>query len=183
MKKSHELVQQITARYSWDDINLTDEKQKQLMEVVNQLKPPTRTFTWFGLTRSIRDKNRLLLVFHTITGTDKTIAAQLLANEIRAELYRVDLAMVVSKYIGETERNLDTIFDRAESMGWVLFFDEADALFGKRTEIMNTEDCYYAPHTRNLHRKIEEYRGLVILSAGRRELIDRLFKNRIRYFI
>ncbi len=91
--------------------------------------------------------------------------------------------MVIDKYIGETEKNLDRLFDRAESRDWVLFFDEADALFGKRTEIMDAEYRYSDPYTSYLLQKINGYKGLVILSAGRRELIDRFFKGRIRYFV
>jgi len=183
MKKSHELIEKITARYSWDDLGLPLEKQKQLMEVVNQLKPPKRLFRWFGLTRSIRAEKKALLVLSEVTGKDKTIAAQFLANKLRAELYRLDLSMVIDKYIGETEKNLDRLFDKAESRDWVLFFDEADALFGKRTETMDAEDRYSESYTSYLLQKITGYRGLLILSAGRRKLIDRLFKDRIRYFV
>src|SRR5262249_19356192 len=117
------------------------------------------------------------------SGTGKTMAAEVLANALRLDLYRIDLAGVVSKYIGETERNLARVFDAAEDSGAVLLFDEADALFGKRTEVKDSHDRYANIEVSYLLQRMEAYRGLAILTTNRKEALDPAFLRRIRFVV
>jgi SpoVK/Ycf46/Vps4 family AAA+-type ATPase len=111
------------------------------------------------------------------------MAAEILANHLKLELYRIDLAGVVSKYIGETEKNLRKVFDAAEQAGAILFFDEADALFGKRTEVKDSHDRYANIEVNYLLQRMEEYRGLAILATNRKTALDRAFLRRLRFLV
>jgi SpoVK/Ycf46/Vps4 family AAA+-type ATPase len=122
-------------------------------------------------------------LFTGTSGTGKTLAAEVLANELGLDLYRVDLSQVVSKYIGETEKNLRQIFDAAEEGGAILFFDEADALFGKRSEVNDSHDRYANIEISYLLQRIEEYKGLAILTTNQKEDIDSAFLRRIRFIV
>jgi SpoVK/Ycf46/Vps4 family AAA+-type ATPase len=115
--------------------------------------------------------------------TGKTLAAEVLAKELILDLYRIDLGQVVSKYIGETEKNLAKIFDEAETAGAILFFDEADALFGKRSEIKDSHDRYANIEIRYLLQRIERYKGLVILSTNNKDHIGKVFLRRFQYVV
>ena len=117
------------------------------------------------------------------SGTGKTLAAEAIANEVELDLYRVDLATVVSKYIGETEKNLQRLFDAAETSGAVLLFDEADALFGKRSEVKDSHDRYANIEVAYLLQRIEAYRGLAILTTNMKSALDRAFLRRIRFVV
>lgn len=111
------------------------------------------------------------------------MAAEILANALQLDLYRIDLAGVVSKYIGETEKNLRNVFDAAEQSGAILFFDEADALFGKRTEVRDSHDRYANIEVNYLLQRMEDYRGLAILCTNRRSALDRAFMRRLRFVV
>ena len=111
------------------------------------------------------------------------MAAEILANHLQLDLYRIDLAGVVSKYIGETEKNLRNVFDAAEQSGAILFFDEADALFGKRTEVKDSHDRYANIEVNYLLQRMEDYRGLAILCTNRRSALDRAFLRRLRFLV
>src|SRR5690606_21761826 len=117
------------------------------------------------------------------SGTGKTMAAEAIANAAGLDLYRIDLAGTVSKYIGETEKNLRRIFDAAEASGAVLLFDEADALFGKRSEVKDSHDRYANIETAYLLQRIEAYRGLAILTTNMKSAIDKAFLRRIRFVV
>src|SRR6185437_7411183 len=117
------------------------------------------------------------------SGTGKTLAAEVLANDLQLDLYRIDLSQVVSKYIGETEKNLRAVFDAAETSGAVLLFDEADALFGKRSEVRDSHDRYANIEVSYLLQRMESYRGLAILTTNRRSSLDTAFLRRIRFVI
>ena len=121
-------------------------------------------------------------LFSGSSGTGKTMAAEILANSLKLDLHRIDLAGVVSKYIGETEKNLRAVFDTAEQTGTILFFDEADALFGKRTEVKDSHDRYANIETNYLLQRMEDYRGLAILCTNRRSALDRAFLRRLRFW-
>ncbi len=125
----------------------------------------------------------LFVLFVGPSGPGKTMAAELLALRLRLELHRVDLSLVVSKYIGETEKNLARLFEEAERTGAVLFFDEADALFGTRTEVKDSHDRYANLEIGYLLQKLEAHEGIVILSTNRREDIDSAFLRRVRYVV
>ena len=116
-------------------------------------------------------------------GTGKTLAAEVLANELRLDLYRIDLSAVVSKYIGETEKNLRRVFDAAEEGGAVLLFDEADALFGKRSEVKDSHDRYANIEVSYLLQRMEEYRGLAILTTNLKSALDKAFLRRLRFVV
>ena len=117
------------------------------------------------------------------SGTGKTLAAEIMANEFRLDLYRIDLSQVVSKYIGETEKNLRRVFDAAETAGAVLLFDEADALFGKRSEIRDSHDRYANIEVSYLLQRMEAYRGLAILTTNMMQALDQAFTRRIRFVV
>ena len=122
-------------------------------------------------------------LFSGTTGTGKTMAAEVLANELQLDLYRIDLSQVVSKYIGETEKNLARVFDQAEAGGAILLFDEADALFGKRSEVKDSHDRYANIEISYLLQRMEAYRGLAILTTNMKEAIDNAFLRRIRFVV
>ena len=124
-----------------------------------------------------------IALFHGQPGTGKTLTAMLLAKSLGRDVYRVDLSAVVSKYIGETEKNLDTVFDRANDGGWILFFDEADALFGRRTEVKDAHDRYANTEVSYFLDKIEKYYGLVILATNLRSHLDDAFLRRFPFVI
>jgi SpoVK/Ycf46/Vps4 family AAA+-type ATPase len=117
------------------------------------------------------------------SGTGKTMAAEAIANEVRLDLFRIDLASTVSKYIGETEKNLARLFDAAEASGAVLLFDEADALFGKRSEVKDSHDRYANIEIAYLLQRIEAYRGLAILTTNLKSSLDKAFMRRIRFVV
>jgi SpoVK/Ycf46/Vps4 family AAA+-type ATPase len=122
-------------------------------------------------------------LFSGSTGTGKTMAAEVLANELRLDLYRIDLSSLVSKYIGETEKNLRRVFDAAEDGGAILLFDEADALFGKRSEVRDSHDRYANIEVSYLLQRIEAYRGLAILTSNLKQAIDSAFLRRLRFIV
>ena len=123
------------------------------------------------------------VLFHGPPGTGKTMAAALLGKVFNLDVYRVDLSMVISKYIGETEKNLEKVFKRAENKNWILFFDEADALFGKRTNISDSHDKYANQEIAYLLQRLEEYPGLVILASNMRSNVDEAFTRRLQCII
>jgi SpoVK/Ycf46/Vps4 family AAA+-type ATPase len=125
----------------------------------------------------------LTALFVGESGTGKTLAAEAIANEVELDLYRVDLATLVSKYIGETEKNLKRLFDSAETSGAVLLFDEADALFGKRSEVKDSHDRYANIEVAYLLQRVEAYRGLAILTTNMKSALDRAFLRRIRFVV
>jgi len=127
--------------------------------------------------------SKKILLFTGADSTGKTLAAETLARSTKKDLYRIDLSQVVSKYIGETEKNLEKIFKRAENPNWILFFDEADALFGKRTDVKDSHDRFANIEISYLLQRIENYPGLVILATNRKTNLDEAFMRRLRYII
>ena len=148
----------------------------QIDEIKNWLKYNTSLVNEFGLANKFRQGYRTL--FYGPPGTGKTFTAQILGNELEKEVYKIDLSMIVSKYIGETEKNLELLFARAEDKGWILFFDEADALFGKRTNVRDAHDKYANQEVSYLLQRIENYDGLVILATNMKNNIDDAFIRR-----
>src|SRR5262249_1072819 len=137
---------------------------------------------WGFAARSSRGPG-ISALFAGPSGTGKTMAAEVLAGELRLDLYRIDLSSVVSKYIGETEKNLRRVFDAAEQSGAILLFDEADALFGKRSEVKDSHDRYANIEVSYLLQRMEAYRGLAILTTNLRNALDPAFVRRIRFVI
>lgn len=164
------------------DIILPPDEKKQLTEIINYVKYRHIVYDEWGFSQKFSQGRGLNVFFSGPPGVGKTMAAEIIAHELGLDLYKIDLSMVVSKYIGETEKNLNTIFN--ESSNAVLFFDEADALFGKRTEVKDAHDRYANIETGYLLQKIEEYEeGCVILATNMRENVDEAFIRRMHFTV
>ncbi|HYC93808.1 MAG TPA: ATP-binding protein [Thermoanaerobaculia bacterium] len=178
-----DLAQRITTRQRWDDLVLGSDATQQLREVVAQVAQRARVYRRWGFESRLTRGRGITTLFAGPSGTGKTMAAEIIAGELGLELYRIDLAGVVSKYIGESEKNLRRVFDAAEQSGAILFFDEADALFGKRTDVKDSHDLYANIQVNYLLQRMEDYRGLAILSTNRKTALDRAFLRRLRFVI
>lgn len=160
----------------WDDLVINDELKEQINELKSWLKYNDQLIGEWGMGDRLRKGYRALL--YGPSGTGKTFTAGLLGKEVGKDVYKIDLSMVVSKYIGETEKNLELLFARAEDKGWILFFDEADALFGKRTNVRDAHDKYANQEVSYLLQRIEDYNGMVILATNMKNNIDDAFIRR-----
>ena len=166
----------IREKRAWDSLVIGDELQSQIGEIVNWLKYNDHLLKHWGMGDRLKKGYRAL--FYGPPGTGKTLTAALLGNEMQKDVYKIDLSMVVSKYIGETEKNLELLFARAEDKGWILFFDEADALFGKRTSVRDANDKYANQEVSYLLQRIEDFNGLIILATNMKNNIDEAFIRR-----
>ncbi len=176
-------AQRVPARARWDDIVLPEQSMCLLRAVSTHVRQQEKVFEEWGFSaQSIRGLGTTAL-FTGPSGTGKTLAAEVLANELCLDLYRIDLSQVISKYIGETEKNLCSIFDAAESSGAILLFDEADALFGKRSEVKDSHDRYANIEVSYLLQRMESYRGLAILTTNMRTALDAAFLRRISFIV
>jgi SpoVK/Ycf46/Vps4 family AAA+-type ATPase len=137
----------------------------------------------WGLSERIKRGSAVTALFAGVSGTGKTLAAEVIAHALELDLYRIDLAGVVSKYIGETERNLRRVFDAAEEGGVLLLFDEADALFGKRSEVKDSHDRYANIEVNYLLARMEDYSGIAILATNQRHALDEAFLRRLRFVV
>ncbi|MCX6317019.1 MAG: ATP-binding protein [Bacteroidetes bacterium] len=178
-----ELAQRIIPEAGWDDIVLPDAQRNMLQEIAVQVRHRNKVYhTWGFAGKSSRGLG-ISTLFAGESGTGKTMAAEVLANELGLDLYRIDLSKVVNKYIGETEKNLKKIFDAAEEGGAILLFDEADALFGKRSDVKDSHDRYSNIEVSYLLQRMEAYRGLAILTSNMKHALDKAFTRRIRFII
>ncbi len=178
-----DLAQRIETAATWDDIVLPDQQFQTLRSIVTQVRRRTKVYeTWGFAARSSRGLG-ISALFAGASGTGKTLAAEILASELRLDLYRIDLSSVVSKYIGETEKNLRRVFDAAEEGGAILLFDEADALFGKRSEVKDSHDRYANIEVSYLLQRVESYQGLAILTTNMKSALDSAFLRRIRFVV
>jgi AAA+ superfamily predicted ATPase len=178
-----ELAQRIRPCYAWDDIVLPDDVTQQLREMARQVEYRALVYEDWGFGAKLSRGRGIGALFSGPSGTGKTMAAEVLANHLKLDLYRVDLASTVSKYVGETEKNLAKIFDAAERSGAILFFDEADALFSKRVEVRDGHDRYANIETNYLLQRMEDYRGLAILATNRKANLDDAFMRRLRFLV
>ncbi len=181
--KLGELARKIEPKYAWDDIVLPSDQMEQLTEMCNQVKHRHTVFGEWGFDRKLSLGKGLNALFSGPPGTGKTMAAEVIANELRLDLYKIDLSQVVSKYIGETEKNLHRIFLEAQSSSAILFFDEADALFGKRSEVKDAHDRYANIEIGYLLQKMEEYEGITILATNLRQNMDEAFVRRMQFIV
>jgi hypothetical protein len=177
------LTQHIEARASWTDIVLPESSMEVLRAISAQVRQQRKVLETWGFAGQTARGLGISAVFHGQSGTGKTLAAEVLARDLRLDLFRIDLSQMVSKYIGETEKNLRTIFDAAENTGAVLLFDEADALFGKRSEVRDSHDRYANIEVSYLLQRVECYRGLAILTTNLRTALDTAFLRRISFFV
>jgi SpoVK/Ycf46/Vps4 family AAA+-type ATPase len=177
------LAQVVTPRYSWDDIILPRQSTALLREVYLSVRHRRKVYDEWGFDRKLALGKGVNVLFYGPSGTGKTMAADILAGALGLELYKIDLATVVSKYIGETEKNLSRIFAAAEASNAILFFDEADALFGKRSEVKDARDRYANIEVAYLLQKMEEYDGVAILATNLRGNIDDAFARRLHHAV
>jgi SpoVK/Ycf46/Vps4 family AAA+-type ATPase len=182
-QKLSSLALKTKSHSTWEDLVLPKETQEHLKEVSGFIKYKGKVHSDWGFEKKLSLGKGLNVLFSGSPGTGKTMAAEVLANEVKLDLYKIDLSIVVSKYIGETEKNLKTIFEEAETSNCILFFDEADALFGKRSEVKDAHDRYANIETGYLLQKMEEYEGIVILATNLSKNIDGAFLRRMRYVI
>lgn len=177
------LANYVRAVYTWNDIKIGDDQRAVLKTACDRYRLRNRVGQDWNLSGKNAYGNGISLLLYGPPGTGKTMAAQVVANELGIPLYRVDISQIFSKYIGETEKNLSVIFDAAKGANVILFFDEADALFSKRTEINNSNDKYANSETAYLLQKIEEYDGMSILATNHYTNFDPAFVRRITYSV
>ena len=177
------LAKKITPRYELTDIVLPEAQHAQLLEICSQVANRHKVFGTWGFGEKLSLGKGLCALFTGPPGTGKTMAAEIMARHLEVDLYRIDLSQVVSKYIGETEKNLRRIFDEAETSNALLFFDEADALFGKRSEVKDAHDRYANIEIAYLLQRMEEYEGLSILATNLRHNLDPAFVRRIQFIV
>lgn len=177
------LAHKIPSKYQWNDIVLPLDRTEQLREICNHVKYRDRVYSEWGFDQKLAMGKGLCVLFAGPSGTGKTMSADIIAGELGLELYKIDLSTVVSKYIGETEKNLSRIFDEAETSNAILFFDEADALFGKRSEVKDSHDRYANIETGYLLQRMEEHEGIVILASNFRKNMDEAFVRRLHFTV
>jgi SpoVK/Ycf46/Vps4 family AAA+-type ATPase len=175
------LAQRIEASVTWDDLVLPDVQKETLRTIAVQLRHRIQVHERWGFAEKSRRGLGIGALFSGPSGTGKTMAAEVLAHKLGLDLYRIDLASVVSKYIGETEKNLRRVFDAAEESGAILLFDEADALFGRRSEVKDSHDRYANVEVSYLLQRMEAYRGLAILTTNMKSALDPAFLRRLRF--
>jgi hypothetical protein len=178
-----DLAQRIEPTAAWDDLVLPEPQRQTLRDLAMQVRQRTRIYEEWGFAAKSARGLGISALFAGPSGTGKTMAAEVLAGELRLDLYRIDLSSVVSKYIGETEKNLRRVFDAAEEGGAILLFDEADALFGKRSEVKDSHDRYANIEISYLLQRMEAYRGLAILTTNMKTALDTAFLRRIRFVV
>lgn len=171
----------LTTRLGWEDLVLPDETLAEIEEIKAWIEHGDFILNDWNLIKKIKPGYRTL--FHGPPGTGKTLTASLLGKSTGLDVYRIDLSMIVSKYIGETEKNLAGVFDMAENKNWILFFDEADALFGKRTQTKDAHDRYANQEISFLLQRIEDFPGVAILATNLKSNMDDAFARRFQSFV
>jgi hypothetical protein len=177
------LAQRIEPKAHWEDIVLPAAEMSVLRHIADQVGQRGRVYEDWGFADRMSRGLGISVLFTGPSGVGKTMAAEVLANDLRLNLYRIDLSAVVSKYIGETEKNLRRLFDAAEEGPALLFFDEADALFGKRSEVKDSHDRYANIEVNYLLQRMEAYRGLAILATNMKTAMDQAFLRRLRFIV
>lgn len=177
------LARKIKPLYRWEDIVLPADPAQMLKEIVQQVRNRSLVYEKWGFDGKLSYGKGLNIIFAGPSGTGKTMSAEIIAGELQMDLYKIDLSNMVSKYIGETEKNLERIFNEAGESNAILFFDEADSIFGKRSEVKDAHDRYANIETGYLLQKMEEYDGIVILATNLRKNLDEAFVRRMHFMI
>src|SRR5688572_17522883 len=171
----------ITTKMDWSDLIISAKTAQQIQDIKVWLDNHAALFNDWGMSKKIKPGYRAL--FYGPPGTGKTLTASLLGKQFNKDVYRIDLSQIVSKYIGETEKNLEKIFVKAEHKDWILFFDEADALFGKRSNVQSAHDKYANQEVSYLLQRVEDFSGLIILASNYKTNIDSAFVRRFNAII
>lgn len=174
----HFPAKRITSRLEWEDLVLADTTKREIDQLIAWIGHSDEILDGFGLRKNLKNGYRVL--FYGPPGTGKTLTATLIGKKMGMDVYRVDLSQVISKYIGETEKNLSNIFDQAECHNWILFFDEADSLFGARTQANNSNDRAANQEISYLLQRVEDFPGIVILASNLKSNIDEAFSRRFQ---
>ena len=182
-RKLETLAQRIIPRYGWHDIVLPAEPLSMLREICDRMTYRSKVYEDWGFDAKLSLGKALNVLFTGPSGTGKTMAAEIMAHQLGLDLYKIDLSTVVSKYIGETEKNLARIFSEAETSNAILFFDEADALFGKRSEVRDSHDRYANLEISYLLQRMEAYEGMAILATNLRKNMDEAFLRRLHFIV
>jgi hypothetical protein len=177
------LAQRLEPKATQDDLVLPPAESELLHQISAQVQKRSTVYETWGFGQRMNRGLGISALFAGESGTGKTMAAEVIANQLKLSLYRIDLSAVVSKYIGETEKNLRRVFDAAEDGGAILFFDEADALFGKRSEVKDSHDRYANIEINYLLQRMEGYRGLAILATNMKSALDQAFVRRLRFIV
>jgi hypothetical protein len=177
------LAQRLEPKATWDDIVLPEEPKRLLKQIAAQVRQRSQVYDAWGFRQKMNRGLGISALFAGASGTGKTMAAEVIADDLQLSLYRIDLSAVVSKYIGETEKNLRQVFDAADGGGVMLFFDEADALFGKRSEVKDSHDRYANIEISYLLQRMEAYHGLAILATNMKSALDPAFLRRLRFVV
>jgi SpoVK/Ycf46/Vps4 family AAA+-type ATPase len=177
------LAKKIKPRYDWDDMVLSEDQKAMLRELVGTVRGRPKVLEEWKVGQKLASSAGVTALFAGPPGTGKTMAAEVIAGELGLDLYKIDLSTVVSKYIGETEKNLEKIFQEAESSNAILFFDEADSLFGKRSEVRDSHDRYANIEISYLLQRMEAYDGVTILATNLGANLDEAFTRRLSFSI
>jgi len=177
------MARKITPRYTWFDIVLPDDQLTLLHEIVATVRGRSLVLEEWGVGRKLASSPGVTMLFSGPPGTGKTMAAEVITAELSLDLYKIDLSTIVSKYIGETEKNLERIFSEAQSSNAILFFDEADAIFGKRSEVKDAHDRYANIEISYLLQRMEAYNGVTILATNLRANLDEAFTRRLQFAV
>jgi hypothetical protein len=178
-----QLAQRIDTKATWEDLKLPRQEMTLLRQIADQVGQRDAVYDTYGFRDRLTRGLGISVLFAGQSGTGKSMAAEVIANELGLLLYRIDLSAVVNKYIGETEKNLRKLFNAAEDGGVILFFDEADALFGKRSEVKDSHDRYANIETNYLLQRMEAYQGLAILATNMKTALDDAFTRRLRFIV
>ena len=173
----------INAVFSWDDLVISDDQKRKMQMICNQVKYRGKVNEDWGFSQKSPYGRGLCALFYGSPGTGKTMAVQVMANELGLDLYRIDLSQLSSKYIGETQKNIASLFNKAKNINAMLFFDEADSMFAKRSEVKDANDRYANADTAFLLQKLEDYEGITILATNYVNNIDDAFKRRIKFMV
>jgi SpoVK/Ycf46/Vps4 family AAA+-type ATPase len=177
------MARKIVPRYGWNDIILPDDQRTMLREIVATVRGRPQVLEEWGVGRKLASSAGVTVLFAGPPGTGKTMGAEIIAAELGLDLYKIDLSTIISKYIGETEKNLEKIFGEAQSSNAILFFDEADAIFGKRSEVKDAHDRYANVEVSYLLQRMEAYDGVTILATNLRANLDEAFTRRLQFAV